>query len=250
MVADQNKGRIVVLGTATLSAKASMTATLSTRTSLSLTHIRAAAMSARLVHRIETHPQVNELSHGSPEFQTRIAEQRAHTVVSVIEATAFLEATINQFLADVADGVKHYAGMNTDAHNQITSYWNNGDNRDDILEKFQNALNLLEKSRFDKGACPYQDTRGLVKLKNHLVHYKPIWVSGDELHNVEELLRSKRFPLNPLVPNNNCYPERLLHHACAKWAIETSIKFVDAFYAKIDVTPPYNNERDWLHAES
>ncbi len=226
-------------------------------TPLSPTHIRAAALSTRRLHlceKDEADRRAKGLSLPTDEFQAILQEHRVHAVVAVIESVAFLEATINEFLAAIAGERVEYSDtvtLSPAVRTRLTVYWKDHI-RDNLLKKYQAALELIDVPPFEKVKTPYRGVQGLVKFRDALVHYKPRLMTDDERHDTEKALQDEskvRFVPNPLVPKNDFYPDRVLHHESAKWAVNTSLEFADAFYSKIKAPAPYEAIRSLLVTE-
>jgi hypothetical protein len=86
-----------------------------------------------------------------------------------------------------------------------------------------------------------------------LIHYKAAEVIEGvalekEIKKLEKKLRDK-FKNNPMLAGARhrptIFPEQLLHHACAKWAVLSSLDFMDAFCERIDI-PPRRYDRSVL----
>lgn len=107
-----------------------------------------------------------------------------------------------------------------------------------VVEKYAIALELSDRVGFDIGAEPWQSVSELARLRNALVHYEPEWVpmaSTGEVHKFERSLKGK-FALNPLAPPENpYYPDKVLGHGCAAWAVESSMAFTDAFVERLGI---------------
>ena len=212
------------------------TAALWLRTYFSLHHIRAAAHFARLSKRAE--------STYSGTFDDELFnEHRAYVTGSIILATSFLEATINELFSDAREGTaEQIKQLDSDTVNLLSNVWElSKAGSFSILEKYQLALTLAKKPLFNKGIAPYQSTHLLITLRNALAHYKPGWAGVDiDLHKWEGQLRAAGFTLNPMMPNNPFFPDRCLSHGCAKWAVETSLGFVREFCAVMNITPLFD----------
>jgi hypothetical protein len=236
----------------------STTVSVTSRTYFSVSHIQAAVISARLAREIEA----REPSDDNDLNQRRIADHRAHVTSSLMMSCAFLEATVNELFVDASDEPDHLLGTKQSlpsgcAEKLAAAWkdgkerpaWKDGKERRHTLQKVQLALSLCNAEPFNEGTRPYQDISALIDLRNALVHYKPEWIDHGETHNFECRLTSKRFQLNPLLPNNPFWPDRCLSYGCARWAIVQSLKFTDSFLAKLDVRPVYESVRDSLATE-
>ena len=125
------------------------------------------------------------------------------------------------------------------------------------MEKFQIALALTRKPSFKSGRNPYQDVKLLVELRNALIHYVPEWVAAaqaepeaEAAHKFEKKLRRKFLP-SPFMGNNPYFPDKCLGHGCAKWGVDSALKFTDKFFSTMGLTPRYelSYDRSSLRAE-
>jgi hypothetical protein len=180
-------------------------------------------------------------------------------VGSVFFAVAFLEATVNELFADAHDGVERLKILETDALNLLKRMWEQGIPRTaqyPVLEKYAIALTLARKPAFQKNQVPWQPVALLVRLRNALVHYEPEWIhikagTGEAYkpHKFEEQLKG-RFPLNPLArAEDPFYPEKVLGHGCAAWAIKAAVAFADEFANRLGILPAHNDIRAHLNTE-
>src|SRR3546814_9894743 len=111
-------------------------------------------------------------------------------VSSVIVSTAFLEATINELFSDCADAhsTERIAALQT--KHLMGRLWEKGIPRTaayPILDKYEIALELNDKSPIDSGTNPYQDVKLLVELRNALIHYEPR--SEEHTSELQSLMR-------------------------------------------------------------
>jgi len=224
--------------------------TITERTYFSMSHIQAAAHFARLSARLENTKEAlsDEVFH----------EHRAYVTSCVFACVSFMEATINELFSDTVDDGEYAKGLNPAVKTLMADMWKVGVPRSarySILEKFQIALILCGKRRFD-GGNPYQDAHLLIRLRNALVHYEPEWVttlsesdpSSATIQKLEKKLRGK-FTLNPMRGKANVFfPDRCLSYGCANWAIKSSLNFTDSFFRRIELPVPYDFLRPRLVA--
>ncbi|AFY83266.1 serine/threonine-protein kinase [Oscillatoria acuminata] len=126
-----------------------------------------------------------------------------------------------------------------------------------LLDKYQLVLSIYDqenKSDQEKKKKlfnpekdnSYKDVREMIRLRNALVHYKPetIWVddierSGKSLSETFENsgLKSKIKTLNPFneARDSPFFPDRCFGYGLAKWAVESSVKFIKEFSEKIEL---------------
>lgn len=226
----------------------------SIRSPYSAHHIQAAALFARLSCRIELeHKNEKEIA------ENIRVEHRAYVTGAILTSVACLEATINEVFADTVDNVSRFEDrLEQETLRLMASLWSVGEFKryTRILDKCQIALKLAGRPLFEKGIPPYQDVPLLVKLRNALVHYEPEWIAirSDDPADIqpypfEKMLKGK-FPLNALI-HGNCafYPHRCLSHGCAKWAVDTSLKFVEEFCTRMNIRPSFAHIRSSLQTE-
>ncbi|MDJ0747589.1 MAG: hypothetical protein QNJ32_30230 [Xenococcaceae cyanobacterium MO_167.B27] len=171
---------------------------------------------------------------------------------AVINSVIFMEATINELFLDVTEAkddlLLKIKSLGDKSITQIQNYFKIDDNllkKESILKKYNLALFLIGQEKFDTRQEPYQSAQLLIELRNHLTHYKikTIDISQENSSKLEKKLKGK-FPLHPLchLPEESIYypfPRNHLSHDCAKWAIESSRNFVEAFFNKIKLQPVY-----------
>ncbi len=229
---------------------------------LSFSHIKAAAHFAKLSYEIED--KYDDSKDSSKLFD----EHRSYVIGSIITTVSYLEATINELFTDVADGV-YSNGLD---HNVIAlmarmwkleikppnttkvakTYSPLDDLKPSVLQKFQIALTLAGKDLFDTGKAPYQDVDYLILLRNALIHYKPEWIGTGEKYKdtlsekLRKKLESRIQTINPMRREADVFfPHQCLGYGCAKWAVESSVKFSDEFFSKIGL-PSNLNQDDQL----
>lgn len=221
-----------------------MSASAQVRTHFSIHHIQSAAHFARLSADTEKAYRGN----CSDEL---FAEHRAYVTGSIFTAVSFLEATINELFADTADNpdrfIKH---LDSKVVALMADIWKHEFSKKyfPILTKFEKALTLAKKEPFDPGALPYQCIWLLIKLRNALIHYEPEW-NGKQASKFEKMLENK-FSLNPLTgPGDAFFPKKCLSHGCAKWAVESSVKFADEFFSRMGLPSTFDHVRSRLKTD-
>lgn len=223
----------------------------------SVNHIQSAALFSRLSFNIE--------KNGGKVSSELSDEHWAYVTGAIFFAVSFLEATINELFADIADDTMVKIDSNLwqlehKAISRLANFWkiaSQGKRHYSIIEKYQIALILTDKPKFDTDKNPYQDVSYLVKLRNALMHYKPEWIphlsetnrNEVDQHKFEKMLKVK-FKENPMAGvGNPFFPDKCLGHGCAEWAVISSINFVDEFFSRLGLTPRFNRVRDNLKTE-
>jgi len=193
-----------------------------------------------------------EASYDAAQYTAVYATHRAYVINAVLDAVASLEAAINELYADAAEQkVGERKGLPTDLILRLAQAWkvvyaSGLGSSGPILEKYELALILAGSVEYQKGASPYQDVAAVVKLRNALVHSVPqdVMAYSDSegvrtLHKFESLL-AHRFEANPITgPGNPYYPDKLLGHGCAAWAIESVERFVSDFHSRLGTPSPF-----------
>jgi len=222
--------------------------TISSRTNYSSQHIKAASFFARKAYAIQL-----TYSNGDIFDENIMMEYRSYSSSSIFLSVAFLEAIINEFFCDVSDEV--ITGLSKDldfkAITMIKRLWGQDVPRTAsfrIIQKFDIALIACEKESISKNEVLYSDITSLIQLRNALIHYEPVWnlIHSDEVSTDKGLsakLKNK-FSLNPFTGLGNAFfPDKCIAHGCAEWAVNNAITFVDSFYKKIGLVPPYEISR-------
>jgi hypothetical protein len=197
-------------------------------------HLSAAALCARSAKSIET---------SKAGTKAYFPEHRSYVIGSVLFSVAALEAAINELFADASEAnLGKLRPVDENVIKRMGEMWLLGVPRTaryTVAEKYAIALALDGKPPFHKGTEPWQSVAKLLKLRNALIHYEPEWVPvdstkepGDE-HTFEKQLSGK-FPVNPLAPTENpFYPDKVLGHGCAAWAVRSAMDFMDSFQEKL-----------------
>lgn len=232
---------------------------ISVHKSYSLGHIEAAAMFARLSADIEKSVGDDYLASFG-----RQRENEAHAMASIFAATAFLETTINELFADAADKYEcEIKKADLNVAELMAGMWKLDIPRTasfPIIRKYQVALALAKKELFDAGTSVYQNADLLITLRNYLIHAEPETVTWFTIGDIEahkptsrklaEGLKGK-FPISKLMQGfgNPFFPDKVFGHGCAKWAVESSVKFTDEFFSKMGLKAPYDAFRNDFKTE-
>lgn len=209
--------------------------------SYAINHIKSAALFARNSWALE-----EEYSKDTSGLRF-YSDNEAFVTSAVFHSVAFLEATINELFASVAEGgYKEFNDVYGEATSkQIQQLWDIRSSRmAATIEKYEIILILCNKAQFDKGHRPYQNVDLLIALRNHLIHAEPeshtLFTIGDIpptkslRKKLMEGLRNK-FPENRLTTNlgNPFFPYKCLGHGCAEWSVISSLAFADEFFQKL-----------------
>jgi hypothetical protein len=167
---------------------------------------------------------------------------------AVLSAVASLEAAINEVFIDAQyAGSPTFSGVDPSIRKSLTvKPWNKLEGKP-ILYKYQKALTLAERLRFDQSGDPYKEVDDLIHLRNALVHYKLEWDTNLREHkSIENRLKS-RFEPNPYAGETSAsFPKKCLGYGCAEWAVKTSVCFIDDSFGRLGLTSIFENFREDL----
>jgi hypothetical protein len=192
-----------------------------------LQHLKAAALFRDHVVRIET--QI--LRQGLSQFPD---ELRSYGSACIMSSAAALEALINELFITPEGELR--ARM-PDFENE---FWKPyvGVECKPILGKYQHALALLNKPKLNENISPYQDAKGLIELRNMLVHFKPTWDPDRKRRiDITKLLEG-RFALSPFLGSgSDLFSMRCMSAGCTQWAVGTVKSYVSEFGSKSQLDP-------------
>lgn len=225
------------------------------RDCFSVRYIQSAALLCQLAYAIEQ--ESREAKEIPAALQLR---HEVFVLNSVLSSVSFLESTINELYADVADEAYCFADEKQEALLRlIGEKWKNEKNFDraPLLNKYQKILVIAGAPSFEEGDQAFANLRILIDIRNHLMHYTREWVVlgkrgfRDALEETtggkfEKILRQK-FATNPLAQKNQpFFPDKCLGHGCAEWAVVNSLIFTDAFFRRLELPSPYEGVRSEL----
>jgi hypothetical protein len=199
---------------------------------LSLDHLVTAVLSA-------THARDFEAGQRNPSLFDSHSEHTSACLACIFATVAYLEAAINEFFADAAEGIGDGLAKDRIVLTRIRSAWD-VEHRRTTLDKYDLALAVCDQRVFKKGEAPYQAVALLIRLRNALIHFRPEWQPGGgspseeaELSKLSVALLNS-FPENALAkPYQPYFVQRCLGYGSSKWAITSSIAFVTEFRARL-----------------
>ena len=119
-----------------------------------------------------------------------------------------------------------------------------GDNGWSTFNKFQLALYLASRGKFDKQHSPWKEAFLLTRLRNHLVHYKPEFIRFEspsgvyqaELVETDELIHTLEQAncCNPLLPGKGSFLN-ILGAKCAFFGVDSSLQLVRDFARRMPI---------------
>lgn len=187
---------------------------------------------------------------------TLSSEQHSNVVASIFMSKAYIEATINELLAE---SQKKNGALKDFNQNKITLIKRllEDDKKIDkmsTLSKFDIILNCLGHSSFDKGLEIYQEVKLLTQLRNGLTHYNASWFDWGSHRKGSLAIKQdgkflkelfKKFP-HPLNDNLNRH-DKWINSSCATWALNTAVTYTDEFFSRIEITPTMEHIREELN---
>ena len=170
----------------------------------------------------------------------RSIELQAAVTNAVFMSVAFIEASINEVLQDIADSAggrlaDSSVGFGEASVTRLRESWKgpNGLHRERTLDKYEITLSRAGCPPLDKGANPFQAAKKLIKLRNALVHFKPEWQMDDEEHDLAKSLKGlfaeSSIHYQPVDP---WYPSMCLSAGCAEWAHTSALALVGEWSQK------------------
>jgi hypothetical protein len=179
-------------------------------------------------------------------------EHRGHILTSIILSVAFIEAAINEVLQDAFDEHRTAKLDKVDREVQVrwAALWEAMDQGDTgrVLNRYQAALVMADCEPFDQGEEPFQSVKLLIRLRNHLIHYKPETVFADSPEKLADALRA-HVAKNPLS-TNQAEVDGWLSNNCAEWAIAAAKDFVGEFAARTGARPNYQLTLESLRSDN
>lgn len=170
---------------------------------------------------------------------------RAYVIASVLSASAFLEASINELYLEVQGHIANGSGGGRQRVLAVPAHFWSSAGKPPVLHKYQLALVVADAEPFDQGRSPFREADGLIALRDALVHGRFEWRdSHGRRQNLERRLRSK-FPHNPFtIEGDPEFPDRMLGAGCAMWAVRVVEKFSDDFCHRLAIPSRVMTSRD------
>lgn len=221
------------------------------RSYFSIPYLCGAARFARDAHGIESAASVTD---------AEILAHRALVVAAVTSSVAALESMINEIFSDASEAVGScVAALPAESREKLSMIWSiPKTSRYSILDKFDVAHLLIAGKRLDRSHHCWHNATWVVRLRNDFVHFEPAW----QTHNSDpkstslagvckfEQALGHAFPENKLADAGNAFfPDKLLGHGCAAWAVKSAIEFADRFWLSINATPHYEAYRHMFSPE-
>ena len=170
-------------------------------------------------------------------------QQSSAFAVSVIFlSVAFLEAKINELLADVTESGDN--PIDRGRLGEVSRLLATGpviDDKSYAPQKYQLTLDRCNRQQFDERADPYDSATLVIRVRNRFVHYRPTWKSSNQPLDLDTALKAKlqdSFFLH-VTPEGywsdviGGFPHACLTHDFALWTVRACVSFVDDFFARM-----------------
>lgn len=126
-------------------------------------------------------------------------------------------------------------GLDRNAHDFLLPLTEMIDNQK-ALTRFRVILHLLGKPEMLEGEHPWQGMVILVRLRNELTHYKSKWGKKMEKEKLFTTLKQMNLPKPPFVSEYAYFfPHKFMGAACAAWAVQTAVDFINGFYERMGI---------------
>ena len=165
---------------------------------------------------------------------------------AVTTANFAVEATVNELYLDASlfPNGGMFKGLTQDIRQALFDSWRHGAEWQSVVTKCQIAAAICGKPRIEFGRGIGQQMDKLIKLRNSLVHHKPVPIEGrgprhESDDDIERLLnhsfeRARIWDGRGVQFRwNGC-----LGGPCARWALEVSTGFMREFFGQLGTTYP------------
>ncbi|MEO6965617.1 MAG: hypothetical protein ABI076_06925 [Acidobacteriaceae bacterium] len=118
--------------------------------------------------------------------------------------------------------------------------------KETVLFKFEFALALNSGKRLSHGEPSVQNVAALIKLRNSVLHFRPEWFDEQDKHDKLSRLLIHKFELSRFLPGEPVFPRAWASGSFAVWALESTVSFLDYFYAEAAILSPLDKLRKRL----
>jgi len=200
------KANVNVATGISVSARATVSATLRIRRNMAVQFLSGSAYFCRRIAEIEKE------NAGKP-FSNFFDEIIWNFSACIMLSVAALEAYINECADDISFDKELLELVGR---------------RPAILDRYYYFLKLNNKPLFNKGQRPAQDISGLITLRNKLVHFVPVW--DDQIHRQQMENLVPNLQTSPFLGEKEpFFPLRCISHSYAEWGIKVVCDFLEMF---------------------
>jgi hypothetical protein len=212
---------------------------LTQRFNFTFQHIEAALLCCEKSYIIE------QDNHGKP-FGPFFTDLRSYVSLAIISSVAAIEANINEHFCDIFDGFLEIPEIKIDDAKEI---WKDIE-RNCVWDKYETLLKISKK-KLDKNKIWWQHTKILVKVRNELVHFKPIWRKQNyteknienEINKLKNTISFSEF----IESSQLLFPMRCMTYEFANWAVDTAVNFIINFDVAIGIKSRLEKFKDRVY---
>jgi hypothetical protein len=107
-----------------------------------------------------------------------------------------------------------------------------------ILKKYSVALATIKDKPLDFSSSPVQDVHVLIQTRNAIVHFRSEWFGEQGEHlKLSKKLQHKFVP-SEFLKNEPVFPRAWASHSFAKWALRSTVQFIDDFHNEAGLKGP------------
>ncbi len=209
-----------------------VTATAKTRTNLALHHLLAACRFSARVGQVEA-------ENANQPFGSFWEEILQNSLGVATLTVAALESYANEMYFE---GAILKPGLNQVAAADLAEIVD----KEAILKKYAVALSIATGKRLDMGIAPTQNADALIRLRNAVVHFRPEWFDEPGKHEKLSRVLQHRFEPSAFLQNEPVFPRAWASHSFTVWALNTTVKFIDHYYAELGQPSAIEPFRDQL----
>jgi hypothetical protein len=204
--------------------------------------LHAAVIFAKRAQAIE-----DAASAGNAPTDEQLGEHRGYVVGAIMQSTAALEAEVWNIMNEGPGWHRGSNGIDFAALAILKPIAGKLDKKP-VIDRYKKVLKKTRNKTLDKSEVFVKAAGLLIRLRNELVHYKMKTGSVMKGQDLFTRLQSQNFVRPPFVGTTgvNFFPHQCLSADCARWAAETSIKFLDEFYLLMVVPCPLDGHRHRL----
>ncbi len=184
-----------------------------------------------------------------PQESANMGMHQAYALGVVMTSTAFVEAAVNEMYQDVAEcraqNWQFPEGRVAEVLGATWEFMGGRDERARLEYKISTAIQVAGSGKFDPGENPFQDFKLALKIRNELVHYKPLTQSSKEQHGLADDLKNRSYQRNPRMADGNPeFPDKFLGLGGCSWLLDSCVAFADDFFKRMGAVAPYQRNRE------
>lgn len=206
-----------------------LTAEFKVRYQLSLNHMMAACRFATRVKMLE---EENE----GKEFGDFFDEIQQYAMAVTMMSVAALEAYYNELTFEGQILTSH--GKNKDFANCFVEKIE----RKPTLVKYSEIYETTKSQKLNKEGDWWPHTKTLIGVRDKLIHFCPEWYGEEGKHlDLSNELKITKISTSPfLVNEKQLFPLAWASYSFCKWALETTINFIEEFHNQLGTPTEWN----------